>query len=71
MAVQSDHDLLVGLHISVGYMKDRLVAINGRIDSANSRVEKQDVRLRAVEKSIWLAGGGLAVLMVLLRMVGR
>ena len=54
---------------------ERLARLEERMDAAESHYEKHatnvDYRLSRIEKMIWMAAGGLAVLVFILKFFGK
>ena len=58
---QSDHDLLIELRTEMRGIKDEIRKLN---DGNTERIEDHENRIRSIEKWVWLAIGGLAVIQV-------
>lgn len=58
----SDHDLLIELRTEIRGMREDIRKQN---DGVNEAIKDHETRLRSIEKYVWLAIGGLALLEIL------
>lgn len=56
---QSDHDLLIELRTEMRGLRDEVRKLN---DGNAEKIADHETRLRRIERYVWLAIGGLAVL---------
>jgi len=58
----SDHDLLIELRTEMRGMRDDIKKMN---DGTVQTLADHEIRIRKIEKWVWLAIGGLAVIQIL------
>ncbi len=65
LAPSQDHDLLTKLDVKVDALKEDIRILN---DGTSSKISDHELRIRLLEKYVWLAIGMLAVLQIVLKL---
>lgn len=66
IAHMNDHDLLVTMHEQIKGIKNDIKDLK---DGTSTKLTDHENRIRALEKWVWIAIGGLAVMQLVLRFV--